>query len=305
MAKEIRCGMVSIIGRPNVGKSTLLNEIVGEKVAIVSKVPQTTRNQVRGIYNDKRGQIVFIDTPGWHKGKDKLDKFMNKASVGTMHEADCIIHLVDTSRRIGAEEEAVINFLKTVKEPIILGLNKVDLKSPDFASYIELWEEAKGKPITEIENLTMIALSSKEGSNVDELIEIIFSILPEGPRLYPEDIICDVPQKMAISDVIREKLFRSLKQEIPHSIGVILEEVRPIRGKTLMIKSLIMVERNTQKEIVIGKDGAMLKKIGSLARADLEDMLETKIYLECHVKVQKGWRDDYLTLQELGYQEMV
>lgn len=305
MSKPIRCGMVSIIGRPNVGKSTLLNEIVGEKVAIVSKVPQTTRNQVRGIFNDERGQIVFIDTPGVHKGGDSLDKFMNKSSLGHMHDADCIIHLVDTSRRIGPEEEYVIKSLRAINQPVVLGLNKVDLKSPDFASYIALWEKAKGKPITEIENVTMVALSSKEGTNVDTLIEVIFSLLPEGPRLYPEDIVCDVPQKMAIADVIREKLFRSLKEEIPHSIGVVLEEIRPIRGKTLMIKSLIMVERPTQKEIVIGKDGAMLKKIASLARADLEDMLETKVYLECYVKVQKGWRDDLLTLQELGYQEML
>lgn len=302
-AKNFKCGMVSIVGRPNVGKSTLLNEILGEKVAIVSKVPQTTRNQIKGVYNDKRGQIIFIDTPGLRLGGDRLDKFMNKSSVGTIKNADCIIYLVDTSRRIGEEEMDVVKRLKTVNAPIILGLNKIDKRKTDTFSYISLWEDARQEAVTEMENFTLIALSGREGINIDKLLDVIYGYLPEGPALYPEDTICDMPQRLAISDIIREKLFKTMKQEIPHSIGVVIDEIRPVRKKTLLISALIFVERATQKEIVIGKNGQALRKVGTLARVELEDLLEAKVYLEFHVKVSKGWRDSPILLQELGYDE--
>jgi len=300
---KYRCGMVSIIGRPNVGKSTLLNNIVGEKVAIVSRVPQTTRNRIRGLYNDDRGQIIFIDTPGLHLGKDQLDKCMNKSSYGTMKDVDCLIYLVDTTRVVGKEEENIVSKLKSIKVPIILALNKVDSKKGNVQPYISLWEEAKNKPITQIQNFTLIALSGKTGINIDKLIDILFGYLPEGPALYPTDIVCDVPQKMVISDIIREKLFRSMRDEIPHSTGVVIEEVKKVRGKTLNIKACVFVERNAHKQIVIGKNGSNLKKIGSSARIELEELLETKVFLDIYVKAQKGWRENLSLLQEMGYQE--
>lgn len=297
------CGVVSIVGRPNVGKSTLLNHILGEKVTIVSEVPQTTRHQIRGIYNDERGQIVFIDTPGLHLGRDKLDKFMNKSSVGTLQEADCIVYLVDTSRRVGMEEEYACGQLAAVKAPVILGLNKIDLKGKYLAEYIALWEKAKEKPIQEIKNMTLLPLSSRDGTNVQKLIDIIFDYLPVGPALYPQDVICDVPQKLAIADIIREKLFELMKEEIPHALSVVVEQMQPRRNKVTHIRALILVERETQKEIVIGRGGGILKKVGTSARLELEALLETKVFLELYVKVQKQWRNDVSLLQELGYEK--
>lgn len=298
-----RCGMVAIIGRPNVGKSTLLNYILGEKVAIVSEVPQTTRNQIRGIYTDKRGQIVFIDTPGLHIGGDKLDRFMNKSSVGTLHDADAVVYLVDTSRRTGPEEEYAAGQLAASNIPIVLGLNKIDLKGKYVPDYIALLEKSKGKSVQEMKNVTLLPLSGKVGTNAEKLLDIIFEHLPEGPALYPEDTICDVPQKLAIADIIREKLFELMREEIPHALTVIVEHMQPKAKKTTHIKALILIERETQKEIVIGKGGQVLKKVGTLARKELEALLETKVFLELYVKVQKQWRNDDSLLQELGYEK--
>ncbi len=300
--KVSKSGMVSIVGRPNVGKSTLLNKIVGEKIAIVTKVPQTTRSQIRGMYNDHRGQIVFIDTPGIHFGADNLDKYMNSAAASTIDDVDCLIYLVDTSRRIGREEENIAAKVKDAKVPIVVGLNKVDLKTRAVDEYIQFLEGVMGKPITEIENIALVALSGEKGINVDKLIDVVFEFLPEGPAFYEDDIITDFPQKMAVADIIREKLFNLLKQELPHSLGVQVEQIRPIKGKTMHIKAVIYVERSTQKEIVIGKGGSTLKKVGSLARVDLEDLMEQKVFLELFVKVNKRWRDDISILQELGYE---
>lgn len=298
---ETKCGMVTIIGRPNVGKSTLLNKIVGEKVAIVSRVPQTTRNQIRGIYNDERGQIVFIDTPGLHLGHDKLDKFMNQSAGGTIDEADCIIYLADVSRRIGQEEKNIAQRLAPIKSPLILALNKIDLKKDLIPDYIAMWEQEKGMSVNEMKDFTLLPLSSQKGTNVDKLIDIIFDYLPPGPLLYPPDIISDAPQKMVIADIIREKLFEMMREEVPHSLGVVVEEMQPRKNKVMHIKGLILVERDSQKEIVIGKNGSVLKKAGTLARVELEDLLETKVFLELYVKVQKKWRDDASLLQDIGY----
>ncbi|OGX37298.1 MAG: GTPase Era [Omnitrophica WOR_2 bacterium RIFCSPHIGHO2_02_FULL_50_17] len=299
---RLRCGVVTIVGRPNTGKSTLLNRILKEKVAIVSRVPQTTRHQIRGIYNDERGQIIFIDTPGLHVGRDQLDKFMNQASGATLHEADCVIYLVDTSRRIGEEENYAVDKLKSVQAPLILALNKVDLKGEYLPDYISLWEKAKGQSVNEMKNFTLLPLSSQEGINVEKLIDILFDYLPEGPALYPVDTVSDVPQKMVIADIIREKFFELMKQEIPHALGVMIEEMQPRRQKVVYIKALILVERESQKEIVIGKQGAVLKNVGTLARAELEDLLEAKVFLELYVKVQKDWRDNAAFLRESGYE---
>ncbi|MCK5214284.1 MAG: GTPase Era [Candidatus Omnitrophica bacterium] len=303
-SEKFKSGMVSIVGRPNVGKSTLLNSIVGEKIAIVSKVPQTTRNQVRGIYGDERGQIVFIDTPGLHMGKDKLDKFMHKAASSTVYDVDCVIHLVDVRDEVGPEEEAIAKRLRDLDVPVILGLNKVDQKANKTQDYIALWERVKGKPIGEIENLTMITLSGKKNINIDSLLDILYSHLPEGPALYPADTVCDIPRKMVISDIIREKLINILRHELPHSIAVVVESMQPRKRKTIHISALILVERDTHKIIVIGKKGDNLKRIGTYARKELEDLLESKVFLELHVKTKKNWRDNSSLLREMGYDFM-
>ena len=299
--KNFRCGFVSIVGRPNVGKSTLLNRILGEKVAIVSRVPQTTRNQIRGIYHDERGQIVFIDTPGYHLVKDKFDEFMNQTSLMTTEDTDCIIYLVDTSRKIGEEEKILSEKLKSLTVPLILGLNKIDLKGTYVPAYISLWEEAKKMPVTQMDFFTLLPLSAKEGIHIDKLLDILFEYMPEGPALYPSDTICDVPQKMALADLIREKFLILMRQEIPHSLCVVVEDMQPRKNKMMFIRALILVEQESQKEIVIGKKGWILKEVGSLARAELEELLETKVFLELKVKTQKRWRDDITVLKELGY----
>lgn len=299
--KDYRSGMVAIVGRPNVGKSTLLNAIIGEKVSIVSHIPQTTRSQLRGIYSEERGQIVFIDTPGFHRSKDRLDQHMNKASSATFNDVDCLIYLVDTTRKIGTEEENIAHQLRNVKTPFILGLNKVDLRSSDIPAYVSFWEKIKGKPVQEIENFTMIALSGQNGENVEKLIEIVFDRLPQGHPLYDEDTIADTPRRIMIADIVREKLFLVMRKEVPHSIGVLVENIHKRSKNTLLIKMLILVERDTQKEIVIGKRGEILKNIGTAARQELEVILESKIFLELHVKTEPNWRDKEGTLSELGY----
>lgn len=301
-AKKLKSGFVSIVGRPNVGKSTLLNAIIGEKVSIVSGIPQTTRQQIRGIYTDERGQIVFVDTPGLHLGGDRLDKFMNRSSVDAMEGADLIIHLVDASEATGIEEEYVVGQLKRSKVPVILGLNKVDItKGKHVPAYIKLWEDATGKTIQDIKRLTLLPLSAMKGTNVDKLLDLIFEHLKTGPLLYPEDVITDLPQRIAMADLIREKLFLVMREEVPHAIAVKIERVQPKKGKVLNIKALITVLRDTQKEIVIGKKGAVLKEVGTQARKDLEDLLEQKVFLELYVKTAQNWRDDPSQLEEMGY----
>ena len=301
---QLKCGMVAIVGRPNVGKSTLLNAILEEKVSIVSDVPQTTRTQIRGIYTDERGQIVFIDTPGLHLGKDKFDKYMNRASIGSIDGVDVVIHLVDSSENTGAEERNVINQLKSCGKPIVVGLNKVDVGKGKFIpAYVQLWEELRGKPMGEMNDLTLFPLAGLKGTNVTKLIDVLFEHLPQGPLLYPEDAVTDFPQRMAMADLIREKLFRVLREEVPHSIAVIIERVQPKKGKTLHIRAVILVERDSQKEIVIGKGGDVLKQVGSDARRDLEELIGGKVFLEMFVKTKSNWRDDHGVLEDMGYIE--
>jgi len=294
--------MVAIVGRPNVGKSTLINAIVGEKISIVSNVPQTTRNQIKGILTDKRGQIVFIDTPGIHAGKDKFDKYMNKASLGSIDGVDAVIHMVDASEKTGLEEKHVISRLNKCGKPIIVGLNKIDITKGKFVpEYIKLWEEIRGVPMTEMKDLILFPLSALKGTNVKKLVDLLFEQMPQGPFLYPEDAITDFPKRMAMADLIREKLFLLMREEIPHSIAVIIEGVQPKKGNVLHIRAAILVERESQKEIVIGKGGAILKQAGSEARRELEDLVDSKVFLELFVKSSSNWREDYSTLEDMGY----
>lgn len=305
VAKEmplLKCGMVAIIGRANVGKSTLLNSILQEKVSIVSDIPQTTRNQIRGIHTDHRGQIIFIDTPGIHLGGDKLDKYMNRASISSVDGVDVVLHMVDASEKTGVEERHVVNQLKNCGKPIIVGLNKVDVGKGKFIpEYIQLWEDVTGKPMSEMGNLVLFPLSALKGTNVTKLVDVLFDYLPKGPMLYPEDAITDLPKQMAMADLIREKLFRVMREEVPHSIAVIIESVRPKKGNVLHIRGLILVERDSQKEIVIGKNGGILKQAGTDARRDLEELVGQKVFLELFVKTKNNWREDHSTLEEMGY----
>jgi GTPase len=300
--KKLKSGMVAIVGRPNVGKSTLLNAILGEKVSIVSAIPQTTRHQIRGIHTDERGQIVFIDTPGIHAGKDKLDKYMNRASMGSIDSVEAVIHMVDASEKTGLEEKHVISRLNKCGKPIIVGLNKIDITKGKFVpEYIKLWEETRGVPMTEMKDLILFPLSALKGTNVKKLVDLLFEQMPYGPLLYDEDTITDFPKRMAMADLIREKLFLLMREEIPHSIAVIIEGVQPKRGKVLHIRAAILVERESQKEIVIGKAGAILKQVGSEARKDLEELVDSKVFLELFVKASSNWREDYSTLEDMGF----
>lgn len=299
--KTVKCGTVAIVGRPNTGKSTLLNSIIGEKITIVSPVPQTTRNQIRGIFTDERGQIIFTDTPGWHLGKDHLDSYMKASATAAMEGVDGLIYLVDLVRRIGPEEEGVARQVKEAKCPVILGMNKVDAGHDRIPEYIAFWEKIKGCPVQEMKDFTMIPLSGSQGTNVEKLIGLIFDQLPTGPLLYPEDTISDTPQKLAIADIVREKLFNLTREEIPHALGVVIERMQKVKGNTWHINVLIIVEKTSQKEIVIGKGGKMLKDVGTQARLELEQILEKKVFLELYVRVEKNWRDKPSYLQELGY----
>ncbi|MCM8799924.1 MAG: GTPase Era [Candidatus Omnitrophica bacterium] len=296
-----KCGIVTIVGRPNTGKSTLLNTILGEKLAIVSDVPQTTRNRIRGIFNDQRGQIIFVDTPGMHITKYLLGKILIKEIDLALEGMDLVIHLVDTTRPPGKEENLLIDKLKRLKVPIILGLNKIDLRPIFLDNYIKIWEETKQRKVQEMTSeLILMPLSALRGINVDKLIDTIFEYLPKGPLLYPEDMLSDFPQKLSIADIIREKLFLLMKQELPHSIAVYVEELQE-RKNNFYIRAVILVERDSQKAIVIGKDGSILKEVGHKARQDIEELLEKKVFLETYVKVDPNWKKDPLTLKELGY----
>jgi GTP-binding protein Era len=265
-------------------------------------VPQTTRHQIRGIHTDDRGQIVFIDTPGIHIGKDKLDKYMNKASFGSIDGVDAVIHMVDASEKTGLEEKHVISRLNKCGKPIIVGLNKIDITKGKFVpEYIKLWEETRGVPMTEMKDLILFPLSALKGTNVKKLVDLLFEQMPLGELLYPVDAITDFPKRMAMADLIREKLFLLMREEIPHSIAVIIEGVQPKRGNVLHIRAAILVERESQKEIVIGKAGAILKQVGTEARRDLEELVDGKVFLELFVKSSSNWREDYTTLEDMGF----
>lgn len=295
------CGIVAIVGRTNTGKSTLLNYILGKKVAIVSQIPQTTRNIIRGILTEKRGQIVFVDTPGIHKPKHHLGKYMNILAEDSAQGADLIMHLVDSSERVGEEEEMVVHYLTSAKAPVVLALNKVDLGGKFVPAYLKLWEEKKGKTLQELtDSFIAIPVSALKGTNIDRLLDVLFSHLPEGPELYPEDIVSDFPERLACADIIREKLFECMREELPYSIGVLVDEIAERSKKLTYIRADILVERDSQKAIVIGAQGKVMKNVGSLARKELEGILDRKVYLELNVKVRQGWRQDTEILRQMG-----
>ncbi len=301
---DFRCGFVAIVGRPNSGKSTLINKILNKKIAIVTKIPQTTRNAIRGIYNDKDCQIIFVDTPGMHIPKDKLGQLMNKTSKGEIEGADIIIHLADTSRIPGEEETLIVEKLTDIKKPVIVALNKVDIGGKFIPDYLELWQKAKQKDLNALsESLRLLPLSGLNGTHIKELVGLIKEFLPQHPALFPLDMATDFPERLLLSEIVREKLYNLLKQEIPYRLGVVVEDVVERSKKLVVIRMSVLVETKSQKRIVIGKNANLLKTAGTQARQEIEKLLKKKVFLELQVKVKPDWREDIQILRELGFLE--
>ncbi|MFS1517879.1 GTPase Era [Bacillus sp. SCS-151] len=291
-------GFVSIIGRPNVGKSTFLNHVIGQKIAIMSDKPQTTRNKIQGVYTEDHSQIIFIDTPGIHKPKHKLGDFMMKVAQDTLREVDIVLFMVNAVEGIGRGDEYIIERLQAVNTPVFLVVNKIDEIHPDdLLPLIKQYE-------TKYAFKEIVPISALQGSNVETLIDQIKKYLPEGPQYYPEDQVTDHPERFIIAELIREKALHLTREEIPHSIAVVIDGIkRRENNNAIYISATIIVERSSQKGIVIGKQGKMLKEIGKRARHDIETLLGTKVFLELWVKVQKDWRNKLTHIRDFGFNE--
>ncbi|MBO0419045.1 GTPase Era [Vagococcus fluvialis] len=299
MFKEgFKSGFVAIIGRPNVGKSTLLNRVVAQKIAIMSDKAQTTRNKIQGVYTTDNEQIVFIDTPGIHKPKTKLGDFMVETAYSALREVDAILFMVSADQPRGRGDDFIIERLKNAKAPIYLVINKIDTIHPD--QLLPIIDDYR----KELEFKEIVPISATEGNNVDTLLSTLTSDLPEGPQFYPDDQVTDHPEYFIVSELIREKILHMTEQEVPHSIAVITESMKRDEFDKVHIQATIVVERDSQKGIIIGKGGKMLKNIGIKSRKDIENLLGNKVYLELWVKVQKNWRDKNKDLQNFGYKEM-
>lgn len=298
MEKQIKSGFVTLIGRPNVGKSTLMNHLIGQKIAITSDKPQTTRNRIQTVYTDERGQVIFLDTPGIHKAKNKLGEYMVKVAKETLTEVDVILWLVEPTTFIGAGEQHIIEQLEKVKTPVILVINKIDtVKKEEIMASIEAYQ--KKLPFAEI-----IPVSAKKKENTDRLMELVFRYLPYGPMYYDEDTVTDQPERQIAAELIREKALRLLGEEVPHGIAVTIEKMRERRdGSMVDIEATIVCERDSHKGIIIGKQGAMLKKIGTKAREEIERLFEYKVNLKLWVKVKKDWRDSDILMKNYGYKD--
>lgn len=294
---EHKSGFVSIIGRPNVGKSTFVNRVIGHKIAIMSDKAQTTRNKIQGVMTRDDAQIIFIDTPGIHKPKHKLGDYMMRVAKNTLSEIDAIMFMVNVNEDIGRGEEYIMEMLKNVKTPIFLVLNKIDLVHPDtlmpkieqYQSYMDFTD--------------IIPISALEGLNVDHFIDVLKSFLPEGPKYYPDNQISDHPEQFVVSEIIREKILHLTSEEIPHAIGVNVDRMIKEDEDRVRIEATIYVERDSQKGIVIGKGGKKLKEVGKRARRDIEMLLGSKVYLELWVKVQRDWRNKVNFIRQIGYVE--
>ncbi|WP_433743212.1 GTPase Era [Falsibacillus pallidus] len=296
--REHKSGFISIIGRPNVGKSTFLNRVIGQKIAIMSDKPQTTRNKVQGVYTQEDAQMIFIDTPGIHKPKHKLGDFMMKVAQNTLREVDLILFMVNADEGYGRGDEFIIEKLKEVKTPVFLVVNKIDQLQPDeLLPIIEQYREFY--PFKEI-----VPISALEGNNVDRLLEQIKLLLPEGPQYYPADQVTDHPERFIVSELIREKVLHLTREEIPHSIAVVIDKMSKDDNKDVIhVMATIVVERDSQKGIVIGKQGKLLKEVGKRARMDIENLLGSKVFLELWVKVQKDWRNKSIHLKDFGFRD--
>ena len=296
MADKFYSGFVSLVGRPNVGKSTLMNRLIGEKIAIISNKPQTTRNRVQSILTKDDFQIVFIDTPGIHRPRHKLGEYMVKSAETTLNEVDAVLMLIEPTDKILEADRLIIEKFAKVKSPVILVINKIDTVDRErvfkvIDEYRKLYDFAEIVPI-----------SAFEGTNTDELLSVIRKYLPEGPQYFPSDMVTDQPERQIASEIIREKALRLLEDEIPHGIAVEITEMKKRKdGNLVDVRATIFCEKDSHKGIIIGKHGDMLKKIGTKARGDIERLLGSPIYLELWVKVKKDWRDSDFLLKNFGY----
>ncbi|MFC5532134.1 GTPase Era [Cohnella yongneupensis] len=293
--KGFKSGFVAIVGRPNVGKSTLMNQVIGQKIAIMSDKPQTTRNKIHGVYTTDDIQIVFLDTPGIHKPNSKLGNYMMKAAESALSEVDAVLFLTDVTEDLGGGDRYIIERLKSVNTPVFLVLNKIDKIQPDaMLPVIDKWRKLHN--FTEI-----VPVSALQGNNVNALLEQVSKYLGEGPMYYPADQITDHPEQFVCAELIREKILQMTREEIPHSIAVEIESMSKQDNGLVNIGAVIYVERDSQKGIIIGKSGALLKEIGKQARTDMERLLGSKIFLELWVKVNKDWRNRESVLKTLGF----
>ncbi|MBQ6106496.1 MAG: GTPase Era [Lachnospiraceae bacterium] len=294
--KDFKSGFVALVGRPNVGKSTLMNRLIGQKIAITSSKPQTTRNRIQTVYTDERGQVIFLDTPGIHKSKNKLGKFMVETAESTFSDADVILWLVEPTNYIGAGEQYIIEKLKACGTPVILVINKIDtVKKEEILEFIATYSK-------QMDFAEVIPVSALRGENTSHLMDVLFSYLEEGPMYFDEDTVTDQPERQIAAEMIREKALRNLSDEVPHGIAVTIEKMHERPGGHLIdIEATIICERDSHKGIIIGKQGAMLKKIGQDARKEIEMMVGCKVNLQLWVKVKKDWRDSDVMLKNYGY----
>lgn len=296
--KEFKSGFISIIGRPNVGKSTFLNHVVGQKIAIMSDKPQTTRNKVQGVVTTDDAQMIYIDTPGIHKPKHRLGDFMVKVARNTLGEVDIILFMVNAEQKIGPGDRFIMEMLKNTETPVFLVINKIDLVHPEalletIVSYQEEFDFAEVVPI-----------SALKGNNTTALLDTLKKYLPVGPKYYPDEQVTDHPERFIISEFIREKVLHLTREEIPHSVAVVIEQIEKDKDRDMInVMATIVVDRDSQKGIVIGKRGALLKQVGTEARKDIEMLLGSRVFLELWVKVQKDWRNRPSRLKEFGFDE--
>lgn len=294
MRADYKSGFVTLIGRPNVGKSTLMNYLIGQKIAITSNKPQTTRNRIQTVLTREEGQIVFVDTPGIHKAKNKLGEYMVNVAERTLNEVDVVLWLVEPTTFVGAGEKHIAEQLGKVKTPVVLVINKVDMvKKEEVLTFIDAYRKI-------YDFAEIVPVSARSGENTDELIKVILKYLPYGPQFYDEDTITDQPERQIVAELIREKALHSLSDEIPHGIAVAIDKMSYGR-KLVNIDATIICERDSHKGIIIGKQGTMLKKIGSTARYEIEKMLDMKVHLQLWVKVKKDWRDSDFLIKNFGY----
>ncbi|MEE1249228.1 MAG: GTPase Era [Lachnospiraceae bacterium] len=300
MENNFKSGFVTLIGRPNVGKSTLMNHLIGQKIAITSNKPQTTRNRIQTVYTDEeKGQIIFLDTPGIHKAKNKLGEYMVNVAEHTLNEVDVILWLVEPTDYIGAGEQHIIEMLKKTNTPVILVINKADTlaKKDEMLAYIDTYRKV-------YDFAEIVPASALRGQNTDLIIDLIFKYLPYGPMFYDEDTVTDQPERQIVAELIREKALHALNEEIPHGIAVTIESMKDRKKQNIIdIDATIICERDSHKGIIIGKGGAMLKKIGTNARFEIERLLDCKVNLKLWVKVKKDWRDSDILIKNFGYKE--
>lgn len=294
---EHKSGFVAIVGRPNVGKSTLLNRIVGQKIAIMSDKAQTTRNKIQGVYTTPEAQLIFIDTPGIHKPKHRLGDFMVESAYSALREVDAVLFMISADQKRGRGDDFIIERLKNVQSPVYLIINKIDKVHPDeLLGIIEDYS-------AQIPFAQVVPISATEGNNVDRLMEVLIAEMPEGPQYFPDDQVTDHPEYFIVSELIREKVLFLTRDEVPHSVAVVVDSMKRNENDKIQIQATIIVERDSQKGIIIGKGGKMLKEIGTKARKDIENLLGDKVFLELWVKVQKDWRDKRVYLQDFGYRK--